>query len=84
MRSGQSLLGSATGHILPDWRRGVFGHFLALLEKNQYIPWGNILKRVGEAVQEGRITLPGISFWLGMTSFPMEETPADSMAEDRR
>jgi RecB family exonuclease len=81
MRSGQSLLGSATGHILPDWRRGVFGHFLALLEKNQYIPWGNILKRVGEAVQEGRITLPGNIILAGYDEFsPMEETLVDSMA----
>ena len=81
MRSGQSLLGSASGHILPDWRRSVFGHFLALLEKNQYIPWGNILKRVGEAVDEGRITLPGKILLAGYDEFsPMEETLVDSMA----
>jgi len=81
MRSGQPLVGPASGHILPDWRRGVFGHFLALLEKNQYIPWGNILKRVGEAVQEGRITLPEHILLAGYDEFsPMEETLVDSMA----
>ena len=81
MSSGQPLVGSASGHILPDWRRGVFGHFLALLEKNQYIPWGNILKRVGEAVEEGRITLLENILLAGYDEFsPMEETLVDSMA----
>jgi len=81
MRSGQPLVGSARGHILPDWRRGVLGHFLALLEKNQYIPWGNILKRVGEAVEEGRITLPENIILAGYDEFsPMEEILVESMA----
>src|SRR4030042_6124724 len=81
MRSGQPLLGSASGHILPDWRRSVFGHFLALFEKNQYIPWGNILKRVGEAVQERRITLPEKILLAGYDGFSsMEETLVESMA----
>ena len=43
MRSGQVLVGSPSGHTLADWRREVFEHFLVLLEKNRYIPWGNIL-----------------------------------------
>jgi RecB family exonuclease len=81
MRSGQCLVGSASGHILPDWRRGVFGHFLALLEKNHYIPWGNILKRVGDAVENGRITLPENILLAGHDEFsPMEQTLVDAMA----
>jgi len=81
MRSGQPLVGSASGHILPDWRRGVFECFLALLEKNQYIPWGNILKRVGEAVKEGRITLPDNIILAGYEeSSPLEETLVESIA----
>ena len=81
MRSRQPLVGSASGHILPDWRRGVFEHFLALLEKNQYIPWGNILKRVGEGVEEGRITLPDNIILAGYEEFsPLEETLVESMA----
>jgi RecB family exonuclease len=80
MRSRQPLVGSASGHILPDWRRGVFEHFLALLEKNQYIPWGNILKRVGEAVEEGRIPLPDNIILAGVEEFsPLEETLVESM-----
>ena len=73
MRSGQPLVGSASGHILPDWRRSVFEHFLVLLKKNQYIPWGAILKRVGEAVKEGRITLPGNIILAGFDEFSRVE-----------
>jgi len=81
MRSGQPLVGSASGHILPDWRRRVLEHFLALLEKNQYIPWENILKRVGEAVEEGRITLPENIILAGHDEFsPIEEILVESMA----
>jgi ATP-dependent helicase/nuclease subunit B len=81
MRSGQPFVGSASGHVLPDWRRGVLEHFLTLLEKNQYIPWGNILKRVGEAVDEGRISLPKNIILAGYDEFsPMEQTLVDSMA----
>src|SRR4030067_555876 len=50
MRTGQPLVGSPSGHMLADWRREVFAHFLDLLAKNRYISWGNILKRVGEAL----------------------------------
>jgi RecB family exonuclease len=57
-RHGQALVGPSSGHTLADWRREVFKHFLALLEKNQYIPWTKILERVGKAVAEGRISLP--------------------------
>jgi len=81
IRSGQPLVGPASGHILPDWRRRVFEHFLTLLEKNQYIPWENILKRVGEAVDEGRIPLPENIILAGYDEFsPMEQILVESLA----
>jgi RecB family exonuclease len=58
MRSGQLLTGPPSGHALADWRRVVFGKFLSLVEKDKYIPWGSVLKKVGEGVAEGRIGLP--------------------------
>jgi ATP-dependent helicase/nuclease subunit B len=82
MRSGQALVGSPSGHTLADWRREVFKHFLVLLEKNRYIPWGNILKRVGEAAAEGRISLPENIILAGFNELsPMEETLVESMSE---
>jgi len=82
MRSGQPLVGFPSGHMLADWRREVFGHFLDLLEKNRYIPWGNILKRVGEALAEGRISLPENIILAGFNEFsPMEESLVKSLSE---
>ncbi|MDI6764642.1 MAG: PD-(D/E)XK nuclease family protein [Thermodesulfobacteriota bacterium] len=82
MRSGQPLVGSPSGHMLADWRREVFGHFLDLLEKNRYVPWGNILKRVGEALAEGRISLPQNIILAGFNEFsPIEESLVKSLSE---
>jgi ATP-dependent helicase/nuclease subunit B len=81
MRSGQPLVGPASGHILPDWRRAVFERFLTLFEENQYILWGNILRRVGEAVDEGRFRLPENIILAGYDEFsPMEQILIESMA----
>src|SRR4030042_705368 len=82
MRSGTPLVGFPSGHMLADWRREVFGHFLDLLEKNRYIPWGSILKRVGGALAEGRISLPENIILAGFNEFsPMEESLVKSLSE---
>jgi RecB family exonuclease len=57
-RNGQELGGPSKGFALADWRREVSRHFLDSIESRQYIVWTELLRRVGEAVRTGRISLP--------------------------
>jgi RecB family exonuclease len=56
-RNGQELGGPSKGFALADWRREVSRPFLDSIESRQYIVWTELLRRVGEAVRTGRISL---------------------------
>lgn len=82
MRSAQAVGGSPGGHTLADWRREVSCSFLALLQRNQYVTWGDILKKVGEVVEEGKVTLPERIMLAGFNELsPLEEGLVKSMAK---
>ncbi len=81
-RHGEELTGAQIGHVLADWRREVFRHFLELLEKNQYLSWTKILERVGEATAEGRIGLPEVCILAGFDVLsPVEERLVSVLAQ---
>jgi RecB family exonuclease len=73
-RHRHEVTGPAEDHTLANWRRNVSRHFLSLLESHHYLPWAKVLDAVGEAIRQGKISLPENIILTGFDRlYPAEE-----------